>query len=165
MTTPMGEEVTAEGFLVISNISKKANVKTLVALAVTYGIEHVLIVGQPKFSFSTHAPPIEDLRRRVSFHTFPSLPECCMFLKERGARLYGVEICDNATAVESATFRGHPCAFMMGNEGAGMSPPQLSACDEFICIPQYGSGTASLNVANACAIVLQYFALSRELQH
>lgn len=165
MTTPreQGEAPAVEGFLVISNISKKANVKTLVALAVTYGIEHVLIVGQPKFSFSTHTPPIEDLQRRVAFHTFSSLSECCTFLKDQGARLYGVEICDNATTVESATFRGHSCAFMMGNEGAGMSAPQLSACDEFICIPQYGSGTASLNVANACAVVLQYFALSREL--
>jgi hypothetical protein len=40
-------------------------------------------------------------------------------------RLYGVEIVDGATSIESADFAGHGCAFMMGNEGSGMNPPQV----------------------------------------
>ena len=39
----MATTASHEAYLVISNISKKANVKTLVALAVAYGIEHVLV--------------------------------------------------------------------------------------------------------------------------
>jgi len=38
---------------------------------------------------------------------------------------------------------------------------QLEACDEFLIIPQFGNGTASLNVSNAAAIVLEHFALQR----
>ena len=45
-------------------------------------------------------------------------------------------------------------AFMMGNEGAGMNPAQLEACDRYVYIPQYGGGTASLNVANATGVVM-----------
>ena len=40
-------------------------------------------------------------------------------------RLYGVEIVEGATSVESACFTGHACAFMMGNEGSGMNKPQV----------------------------------------
>ena len=40
-----------------------------------------------------------------------------------------------------------------------MSSKQISLCDEFIYIAQYGAGTASLNVSTAAAIVLHHFAL------
>ena len=150
-----------ESFLVISNISKRANVKSLVTMAVMFGISNIIIVGQPHFSFDTHTPPIDGLGDKVSFHHLANLTDCREFLQRCGVTLYGVEIVDGATAIENVDFRGHACAFMMGNEGAGMNAPQLAVCDKFIYIPQYGGGTASLNVSNACAIVLQYFALSR----
>ena len=35
----------------------------------------------------------------------------------------------------------------------------MAACDSFAYIPQYGPGTASLNVAVAASIVLHHFAL------
>eukprot|EP00746_Dinoflagellata_sp_MGD_P046744 gnl/MRDRNA2_/MRDRNA2_21501_c0_seq2.p2 gnl/MRDRNA2_/MRDRNA2_21501_c0~~gnl/MRDRNA2_/MRDRNA2_21501_c0_seq2.p2 ORF type:complete len:144 (+),score=21.90 gnl/MRDRNA2_/MRDRNA2_21501_c0_seq2:585-1016(+) len=50
-------------------------------------------------------------------------------------------------------------AFMLGNEGTGLSPKQLAACDFLTHIPQYTSHIASLNVAVAGSIVLQHFAL------
>jgi len=52
-----------------------------------------------------------------------------------------------------------PTAFMLGNEGQGLSTKQMSLCDRFVYIPQHGCGTASLNVAVACSIVLHHFAL------
>jgi tRNA G18 (ribose-2'-O)-methylase SpoU len=149
---------------VLSNIGKKDNFKKLLALAVAYGLDHVLIVGQPGFDLATHAPPasvVPSLADRISLRRFPDLAACKAFLAERGATLYGVEIVAGARLVEDVDFKGRPCAFMMGNEGSGMNKPQLEACDEFVIIPQYGNGTASLNVSNAAAIVLQYFALSR----
>lgn len=44
-------------------------------------------------------------------------------------------------------------------QGAGLSAKQISLCDDFVYIPQYGAGTASLNVSTAAAIVLHHFAL------
>lgn len=41
----------------------------------------------------------------------------------------------------------------------GLSSRQKAVCDKFVYIPQYGSGTASLNVAVACSIVLHHFAV------
>ena len=52
-----------------------------------------------------------------------------------------------------------PTAFMMGNEGQGLSERHIQLCDSFVYIPQYGGGTASLNVAVAASIVLHQFAV------
>jgi tRNA C32,U32 (ribose-2'-O)-methylase TrmJ len=49
-------------------------------------------------------------------------------------------------------------AFMVGNEGHGMSEPQLATCDHFVYIPQYSTATASLNVNCAAGIVLENYA-------
>ena len=38
-----------------------------------------------------------------------------------------------------------------------MSPAQKDICDKFVYIPQYGNGTASLNVNVATALVLHHF--------
>jgi hypothetical protein len=44
-------------------------------------------------------------------------------------------------------------------QGQGLNERQLALCDSFVYIPQYGPGTASLNVAVAASIVLHHFAL------
>ena len=46
---------------------------------------------------------------------------------------------------------------MAGNEGEGLSDLQKSLCDHFVYIPQYGNGTASLNVVCAATVVLSIF--------
>lgn len=43
-------------------------------------------------------------------------------------------------------------------QGHGLSEKQVALCDAFVYIPQYGDGTASLNVTVATSIVLQHFA-------
>ncbi|GBG79361.1 hypothetical protein CBR_g29509 [Chara braunii] len=40
-----------------------------------------------------------------------------------------------------------------------LSRKQIEVCDFFVYIPQYGAGTASLNVTVAASIVLQHFAV------
>ena len=44
-------------------------------------------------------------------------------------------------------------------QGSGLSPQQAQLCDAFVYIPQYGAGTASLNVTVAASVVLQHFAV------
>jgi len=46
---------------------------------------------------------------------------------------------------------------MPGNEGTGLSKRQRLAADSFVYIPQYGDGTASLNVTVATTMVLHQF--------
>ena len=44
-------------------------------------------------------------------------------------------------------------------QGQGLSEKQMALCDGFVYIPQYGPGTASLNVTVAASIILQHFAV------
>lgn len=75
-----------------------------------------------------------------------------------GCEIIGVEIVESAKPIHTHPFKG-PVAFMLGNEGQGLSQRQINACDSFVYISQYGAGTASLNVAVAASIVLHHFAL------
>lgn len=72
--------------------------------------------------------------------------------------MIGIEIDESSFNVEDTDKCWYSdTTFMMGNEGQGMNSKQLSLCDGFVKISQYGGGTASLNVSVAAAIVLQRF--------
>ncbi len=79
----------ADGYLIISNISKNQNIRSLLSVAVAYGIEHAAIVGQPGFDMQVHAPPgsvVSNFDTRLQIHRFPDLDACRTFLKSRGVR-------------------------------------------------------------------------------
>ncbi|KAL7433670.1 hypothetical protein ACHAXH_005451 [Discostella pseudostelligera] len=80
--------------------------------------------------------------------------------------IIGVEIDNSSVNLEEEPFPSYfsttscnctSIALMMGNEGSGMSSKQMSICDGFIRISQYGGGTASLNVSVAAALVLHRY--------
>ena len=92
--------------------------------------------------------------------------------------IVGIEIDDTAEPVDAEAFHG-PTAFLVGNEvastfncekewcsvagrlfvqGTGLNATQREVCDRLMYIPQFGAGTASLNVAVASSIVLHRFA-------
>ncbi|CAD6334728.1 unnamed protein product [Miscanthus lutarioriparius] len=75
---------------------------------------------------------------------------------ERGCDICGVEITEDAKPVTAHPFR-RSTAFLFGNEGTGLSQKECDICDFFVYIPQYGGGTASLNVTVAGSIVLHHF--------
>lgn len=167
-------------YLIITNISKKANVRSLLLLAAAFGCATVFVAGQKKFDFSaaegsssTDLP--HQLRAMVrdgqmDIVRFDRLDECIAHIKSIGAgddeidnrqqrrpiRVVGVEIDPSSQDVEGEPFEGDT-AFMMGNEGQGMNEKQMSLCDGFVKIAQYGGGTASLNVYVAASIVLHRF--------
>lgn len=148
--------------LVISNISKRPNVRALLETAAAFECSSVLVVGQKGFDFSPegHDLPsaLKDIIRSgdLSIQRFPSWEDCTMFLKEHGIRLVGVEIHKEARSIE-AFLDGKDTAFLMGNEGTGLNAKQMNSCDAFVRISQHGGGTASLNVYVAASIVLHRF--------
>ncbi|XP_024527157.1 uncharacterized protein LOC9634363 isoform X3 [Selaginella moellendorffii] len=76
----------------------------------------------------------------------------------QGCDICGVEITEGAVAVHKHPFQ-RSTAFLLGNEGTGLSPKEMEICDFFTYIPQVGSGTASLNVTVAASIVLHHFSV------
>jgi rRNA methylases len=193
-----------EPYLIISNISKKPNIKSLMKNAVAFGVKTIYVAGQKKFHFngrasvessSSHHHQDEQKEEKeksdvptvlrpmiqsgqVQIIQYDKLQDCIEHLHTLGIKVMGVEIDPSALDVEdtdkcfecagggggNSSSRGASgIAFMMGNEGTGMNQKQMSLCDGFVKISQYGGGTASLNVSVAAAIVLQrFYAWSRK---
>ena len=160
--TPSEAQQPPKMYLIIFNISKKNNVKALIQTATAFQCAGIFAVGQRTFDFGADS---KDLPQSIKEHVRAELPpiqrfqrwdECMEYLTEQKIRLVGVEIHQDAKAVD-AFFDGVDTAFLMGNEGDGLNAKTMNCCDAFVRIPQYGRGTASLNVYVAASIILHRF--------
>jgi tRNA G18 (ribose-2'-O)-methylase SpoU len=148
--------------MVVTNISKPKNIRALLQTAAAFGCKSVLVVGQKTFDMDPAGSDIpaalqEHIRSGgLSIQRFASWDDCVSYLKERKIRLVGVEIHEDAQPIEHF-FDSIDTAFLMGNEGQGLNDKQMKSCDAFVRIPQYGSGTASLNVYVASSIILHRY--------
>lgn len=153
-TTPSTPSTPKDCYLIVYNVSKKANIGTICRCATAFNVKEVCVVGCKDYNtFGSHGAD-----RFVDVRSFDTLENCCQSLRSLGCEIIGVEIIDGATAIHKKQFTGS-VAFMLGNEGQGLNDRQIACCDSFTYISQYGPGTASLNVAVAASIVLHTYAL------
>eukprot|EP01039_Chlorochromonas_danica_P011339 gene11339-12655_t len=140
-----------EKYLIICHISKISNVKQLVRIAASFHLTVVLV------GCSRSREEVERLLVELgcAHHAlfFDKLCQAKAFFAERAVPVYGIEILDNAHSVLDFAFPSS-FALMPGNEGTGLNEKQKEIADGFVYIPQYGSGTASLNVHVATTVVL-----------
>ncbi len=154
-------------YLIITNISKSPNIKSLIRSAAAFGADTIFVAGQKKFNFNdedkdsdipTNLKPLM-AAGLLKIIKFEKLEECIDHVHSLGIKVLGVEIDESAVDLDEADnslFDGDT-AFMMGNEGSGMNKKQMTLCDGFVKIKQFGGGTASLNVSVAAGIVLHRF--------
>ncbi|CAI5708984.1 unnamed protein product [Peronospora destructor] len=147
-------------FLILNNVQKIRNIKNMLVSASAFGVKEVFVVGQKKFDLQEQEPFLASLSCQVT--RLATLKDCRMYCTERNIRIIGVEIMYNAKSIADQPLHGDS-AFIMGNEGSGLKSAQVAICDDFVYIPQYGGGTASLNVTVAASIILQSFALWAKL--
>ena len=138
-------------FLILFNIAKPINFGNLIRTANAFGAVPIA-VGKKDFS-RCGANAGTRLTKVLHFY---SLVEACDFVRSQQCEIAGVEINPTARSVAEHPFNGST-AFMMGNEGEGLTANQIRMCDELVYIPQFGSAV-SLNVNVAAGIVLHHFA-------
>eukprot|EP00591_Stephanopyxis_turris_P005699 CAMPEP_0195509778 /NCGR_PEP_ID=MMETSP0794_2-20130614/2621_1 /TAXON_ID=515487 /ORGANISM="Stephanopyxis turris, Strain CCMP 815" /LENGTH=389 /DNA_ID=CAMNT_0040637077 /DNA_START=1 /DNA_END=1167 /DNA_ORIENTATION=+ len=163
-------ERTPSSYIVLSNLQSGGNIGKIVRSASIFGCEECIVVGQKRYRMDGDHGSRFDLPRR---HVWSHL-DARQYLHERGVRIYGIEIMEDAAPImrydpETGVVRfpfdrqWNGAAFVMGNEGKGLSERQREICDEFLFIPQTrggaseGGGSASLNVACAAAVILQAY--------
>lgn len=136
----------------IHHILKKLNIGLIMRSAVAFNVEELILVGPYKYrTFGA-----QGTERFMSVRSYSKLKEAVTYLKDQGITICGIEIMPEAQPITDHPFRGSTC-FMAGNEGEGLTPAMKAVCDHFVYIPQYGNGTASLNVSTATAIVLHHY--------
>lgn len=152
--TPSAAGSRPECYMIVTNVTKSKNVGNLMRSCVAFGVTEMIIVGANRIqTFGAHGT---DRFMRVTFFHKPR--EAISYLKGKGVTICGIEITPDAAPVHTHPFRG-PTAFIPGSEGDGLCDAHKALCDHFVYIPQYGNGTASLNVTVATSIVLHHFAL------
>lgn len=135
-------------YMVINNVSKHKNVIQILESASVYGYQPVMC-QMGKMRRLIPEPLLENL---ISFETLTEMKE---YMAERNVKLVGIEITDQSIALPEYKFPQN-IALMPGNEGLGLSEKQIEVCDEFVYIPHYGNGTASLNVHIATGVILHH---------
>ena len=140
-----------QSYLILFNISKPVNFGNLIRTANAFGAEPIA-VGKKDFSRCGATAGT----RLTKVHHFYTLPDACEFVRSQGCSICGVEISPDSNPIHEHPFTGST-AFMMGNEGEGLSQKQIRMCDQLVYIPQFGNAV-SLNVNVAAGIILQHFA-------
>lgn len=139
--------------VLIYNVSKKLNIGMIVRTAVAFAATQIIVVGGRKVNTLGN----QQTNRYISWKHFDRWNECLAWIRADRWKLIGVEIGARAVNVATRPFSDRTI-FILGNEGQGLSQETMDACDQLVYIPQYGRGTASLNVATAASIVLHHFA-------
>lgn len=181
-----GSGAPIRSYLLLCNIGKKQNFGQLVRSAVAFGVAEIGVVGCKKIR-DLQLFGDQGTSAHAKFRFFDTIASAKAWYVEHGVDVCGIEISNDSRVLarvepiysgenlgredEDAsstnippTFRLHQpfrrsTAFLLGNEGTGMSEKQLEICDLLTYIPQHSAGTASLNVLVAGSIVLAQFAL------
>lgn len=142
-------------YLIIQNISKYQNVRVLIHSALAYGFVPVVVGG---LQVVNKLLVDKKMIRSSSFVHYLTFANLVTFLRDNHVALIGIEIGHESQSVLNNTlFTETHIAFILGNEGSGMARAQREACQGLLYIPQYGNGTASLNVSSASAIILNCY--------
>lgn len=144
---------TPKSYLLLQHIAKSGNLAALLRSADSFGVHEVVVVGRRQLPTG----PAVGMGGFVRRAWFARLGEARDYLAERGCRILGSEVDAAAPPIEAHPFVGDT-AFVVGNEGDGLTVAQRAICDGFVRIRQYGHAP-SLNVNVAGAIVLHHFAL------
>jgi len=155
---PSLERVIAESprpllFVAADELANSENVGALVRNCAAFAV-HAIIVGE------TCSSPW--LRRSVrssmgTIFTLPVIETASLVLTLRGLRELGVHVIaahphEDERTLTQGTF-SRDCCIVMGNEGKGIRPEVLEACDEAVAI-RMPPNVDSLNVTSATSVFL-----------
>ncbi|KDO25066.1 hypothetical protein SPRG_09205 [Saprolegnia parasitica CBS 223.65] len=150
-------------YLVVSNIAGRKNLGTYLRTATAFGVRQLIIVGSDRFG--THgAHNAHKYVDVVLMHTFADAAAYLASL--HCASVLGLQPPAHelpSTCIDDAVFMG-PTAFVLGNEGGGLSEDQRAICTGFLRVDHYPTLAPtvpfSIDLTVQLAIVLQTFTSS-----
>ncbi|EHP37604.1 tRNA/rRNA methyltransferase [Cupriavidus basilensis OR16] len=135
--------------IILDGVQDAGNVGSILRSAAAAGIGHAFLVTGSAFAWST-----KTLRAAMGANFHLNIVEHCT-LDMLAPRL-GVPLLATSSHAQAAVFDTDlraPVGWVVGNEGAGVSPEWMAKVSRTVGIPQPG-GLESLNVAAATAICL-----------
>ncbi len=137
--------------IVLENLQDPGNLGTILRTGEAAGVTGVLLVGDsadpynPKVVRSTMGSIF-----RLPFLHIPTIAECTALLKKRAVAVFAADV-RGAVPYDSCDYR-EATAFLIGNEGAGLSEEALRLSGRRVCIPMAGA-VESLNAGVSTAVL------------
>jgi tRNA(Leu) C34 or U34 (ribose-2'-O)-methylase TrmL len=132
----------------IENWSHDFNIGSVVRTANAMGVAGVHVVGRRRWN--RRGAMVTDRYLDVRHH--PDAAALAAWAGAEGLPLLGVDNVPGAVPLETRALP-RACVLVMGQEGAGLTPEVVAACDAVLAITQFGS-TRSINAGAAAAIAL-----------
>ncbi len=141
--------------LILDNIRSLNNIGSVFRTADAFLIERIYLCG------ITATPPHKDIRKTalgatesVDWEYRKNTLELIKDLQNEGVKTIAVEQAENATMLNKFVINaGETMAFVLGNEVKGVDQEAVSACDEVLEIPQFGT-KHSLNISVSAGVVV-----------
>ena len=155
VVTLASQEVAIQGgrWLLLDNVQDPGNVGTMIRTADAAGFTGVVLGEGTADMYSTK---VLRSMQGSQFHLpifSADLHEIILKIKENGMKVYGTEL--NKDAVSYTEAEKNQVAFILGNEGQGVSKELLAMTDQNLYIPIYGQAE-SLNVGVAAGILMYH---------
>jgi len=136
---------------VLSEVQDPHNVGAIIRSAAGFGLSGVLIPEHNQAGVTGAVVKASSgMVFRIPLVSIGNVNHALTILKEKGFWIYGLAM-DGKTPLGAEVFDAS-CAFVVGNEGAGVREKTLAACDVTLSIPMH-TRTESLNAAVSAAIV------------
>lgn len=141
--------------VVLDNVRSQNNIGSVFRTADAFRVEHIALCG------ICSTPPHREIHKTalgaeesVEWSYHENTVECVRALKERGYKVYAVEIAHESIRVDDLKAVAlDKVAIVFGNEIEGVQEEVMALCDGALEIPQEGT-KHSLNVSCAAAIVM-----------
>jgi tRNA G18 (ribose-2'-O)-methylase SpoU len=143
---------TGTAILVMGGLTDPHNVGAIIRSAAAFNFAAVLIptTNQAPITGAV-AKTSAGMIFRIPLVSINSIEDTLRDLKVRGFKTYG--LAGKGTATVGTEPYTSPTAFVVGNEGAGLTPEVEAVCDSLLSIP-INPRTESLNAAQAATIVM-----------
>ena len=141
-----------KAYIILENLQDPGNLGTILRTAEGAGVGAVIMnrgtvdIYNPKVVRSTMGAIF-----RVPFLYTDSLENVCNSLKDNGVKIFAAHLKGKENYSEPDY--NNPSAFLIGNEGNGLTDATTRLADELIIIPMLGK-VESLNAANAATILM-----------
>lgn len=132
----------------IENLEHDFNIGSIVRTANAFLAQEIHIVGRKRWN--RRGAMVTDRYQHIRHHE--SVNELQVWSAENTIPIIGIDNVPTSQPLEQFDLP-EACVLFFGQEGTGLAPAALDACDAVVSIAQYGS-TRSINVGAAAAIAM-----------
>lgn len=134
--------------IAIENLAHDLNIGSIVRTANAFMAAEVHIVGRRRWN--RRGAMVTDRYQHIHHHN--DVADLVAWARKRDLPIIGLDNVPGAVPIERIALP-RACVLFFGQEGPGLSPEALAACDAVTSISQFGS-TRSINVGAAAAIAM-----------